>query len=164
MSGKFVRQVWDLHVSQFRRVVLWYKLEEDVELLTIKIYNTGVCEAKMSLTIAEMLQIPINDIIDSSITSETRLISNGRRKLEIRVLPNNDAVCLSLFRYSVGNVWKKLEMTLYNEELVVLGKYMQEIISRDVDKELPAVDSLVIDSGEPDLLDETVIDPMDICN
>ena len=159
MTEKFVRQVWDLHVSQFRRVVLWYKREDEIELLTIKMFNTGKCEEKINLTIAETLQIPMDSIFNSTVR-ETTVISNGRRKLEVRVFQNDDEVSLTLFKINPSNSWTKQTLTLYKEEVVVLNKYLQEIISQDVDKPLPTV--LLSYKSVPDLLDETVLDPMDI--
>ena len=158
MDGNSVQKSWELNVSQFRKVVLWYKRSKNIELLTFKIFNTGKCENKMSLTISEALQIPIRDILDLNHTKQIT-ISNGRRILEIRVLQDDTEVELSLSRF-VSDIWIKRILKLYRNELVVLDSLLQDIINRNVDylitRNNPSCSSV------PDLLDDTILDAMDI--
>ena len=153
-----MKQMWCINDSHFRRAVLWYKNERDVECFVMKVYNTGKCEDRLTLTKLELNSIPFQYILANG-NGFVHRISNGRRHFKITSTGIEKVfVTLSILKFS-NLQWREKVLQLTKEEFLSLE---QHILSEQLNVCIPNLNAAFRSESLPDLLDETVLDPFDI--
>ena len=122
-----------------RRVVLSYRVEGVVELLSLNVYNGRKCEEKITLTYSEILQSPYEDIQTKNV-NEMTIISNGRRRFQVRTFidSNDDSIVLSLRISQNDGQCKRTKLSLSKSEIKILHRH----ILQDTTKERETLYSL----------------------
>ena len=115
-----------------RRVVLSYRVEGVVELLSLKVYNGRKCEEKITLTYTEILQIPYEDIQTKNV-NEIIIISNGRRRFQVRTFidSNDDSIVLSLRISQNDGQCKRTKLSLSKSEIKILHRHILQDITKE---------------------------------
>lgn len=156
-----MKQIWCINDLHFRKIVLWYKKERDVESFVMKMYNAGKCEDRLTLTKLELNNIPFQVILANG-GGFVHRISNGRRHFEI-VISGKEKVFVTLSILKFSNLqWREKVLQLTKEEFIYLEQFMANINSDQLPACTPKSKVSFRSESLPDLLDETVLDPSDI--